>query len=335
MKKYLFIISILIFVACWDKQDNQVTEPETPNYTFSGTVLDMDSSEPLAGISMAITYWDLSYPVEFKPDTYLTNDQGQFLVENLVVGNYEFTFYRDGFPVLIYNYSQGYQERNITFKLPTVYVVEKVFTNYSKAKFSVFDSTENEEIHGLALIDTDNGAEDNLFQFELVLSNWGKTDSWKLPINFNDIGLVNLCYGSNTSNFFLMHLADANLYNLVIDDQRIRIANQKTLSFSGLDVFWWNNLIYISANGMVGVYDTDTLQLQQELLFTKSNAWLTSICRDSSYFWITDINEQYLYQCDLNLNIIKTYAPFYSSDRVTILDMSMDAAGNIWFVIRG
>jgi hypothetical protein len=101
-----------------------------------------------------------------------------------------------------------------------------------------------------------------------------------------------------------------------------------------LDVYWWDHRLYLASKGLISVYTDDTLEWQQELSFANPEAWLTSICRDGLYFWITDINDQFLYQCDLELNILKTYAPFFKNQRMTITDMAMDSKSNIWFVIR-
>ncbi len=334
MKKYLFILSVYLFIACWDRQENDITAPEIPNYTLSATVVDIDLNEPLAAISVIITAGQLSYPVAFNSDTLITNDQGQFFIENLVIGNYELTFHRDGQPVLIYRYFQGYEDKDITFNLPSVYDIENVLENYNNIKFTVFDDPVKEQMNGLALIETQNDSEDNMLQLDLIFAHWTETDSWKIPLKINDIGLVNLCYGSNAMNFFLMYSADSSLFNFILDDGMIYTAHHKKLSFPGLDVYWWDHRLYLASKGLISIYTDESMEWQQELFFTNPEAWLTSICRDSSYFWISDINDQFLYQCDLDLNILKTYAPFFKNQRMTITDMAMDSKSNIWFVIR-
>jgi hypothetical protein len=332
MKKYFILITTVIsIIACLDRQDHQITEPDIPNYTLNGIVTDIDSNEPLSNVVVDIKLLQTSNPVPFQSKQDTSDDLGFFSFDSVYVGSYQITFLRDSYPVVEHGYFQQYKDSSLTFALPSPFSILHLFNLYSNSKISFFPDIPS----GLAMQRGLTDLEESIFILEYYegKNDWIKGQGLKNPISAINGYPNNIAYTSHADSFFLSYSPD-QLYKLAVDDDTINITDTISLPFEAWDIYCWQDSFYTSLENEIHVFSQQGMQWQQSLQVSLSDIFITSFVRDEQYFWIADRNTGKLYQCDLQLNILKTYVTFYANERFYISDLALNFNRDLWFISK-
>lgn len=93
--KLLFIL-LLTTLACWNRQDHNVTRPVIPHYLYNGTAVGYDSGESLEGIIVELAATKMLYDIEFSTQTDTTDSSGNFSFDPVYPGYYTWRVKTDG-----------------------------------------------------------------------------------------------------------------------------------------------------------------------------------------------------------------------------------------------
>jgi hypothetical protein len=136
-KQFIWLlIPGLIFLCCWKKQQHEITVPQTPVYSVSGTVLTSVNSMPLSDVTI-----HLSGKVKYLEEdsarvalfTAMTDSNGQFVFPNVPGGfGYEFAASKDGYVTNEQEYVLSYENRNIGNLILDRLLMKKSSHNYSR-----------------------------------------------------------------------------------------------------------------------------------------------------------------------------------------------------------
>lgn len=112
-----FLVGMLI--GCWQKQQHAITKPQTPNYTLSGYLVDMDhNSGKIANGEITMNPVKLQYDVPLKPTSVSTDSAGFFMIDSVIPGNYVIDFSREGYLVSHQKFSMNYEDVSRDYSLP-------------------------------------------------------------------------------------------------------------------------------------------------------------------------------------------------------------------------
>ena len=333
------------FVECWDRQNNLIEPPEIPYYQLKGKVIDLDNSLPLSNVQITLKALELQQVETTNyPEKYSTTDEnGNFTFDSLYIGVYQLSFVREGFIILEKGYFQNYGDSSLIILLPTPLSLENSKNFIILNNFSIF---KNRVIRSLSISQTNDTSlvllSNEIFPFRLVsfnknFSHWTILATLPNPLPENRVGtLNNITLNSQKSRSFCGTFSlSSNIYFFQIDSNQF-IHSIDTLKFSKepWDIFAYNQSIYISSSNSIWDFDIFSLSLNQILNLPRENYYITDFVYYPPYFWIYDINHHYLTQCDKNLNILKTYIPFYQKSIAYIEEMAIDNQGKIYLWLR-
>jgi len=73
----------IIFLSCWERQDEKITAPETPIYNIKGRVICSLTNEPLSQVKVILT-GIVKLPIDSSQEIYYINFyEDQFLQTRL------------------------------------------------------------------------------------------------------------------------------------------------------------------------------------------------------------------------------------------------------------
>jgi len=105
--------------SCWEKQDHNITQPEVPRYTLSGSLVDIDdTTEPVPGGKIVLCAVDLLHePFLVAPES-ISDSTGKFQIDSVVPGNYVVELFRDGYKVAEREFTMNYRNTTRHFGVP-------------------------------------------------------------------------------------------------------------------------------------------------------------------------------------------------------------------------
>ncbi len=339
-----FILLSFIIWACWEKQSHEIMAPEPAHYQLSGIVNDIDLNEALDSIRVKITTIQLLETSKSFSKTTFTDAQGRFLFDTLYAGTYQIRFYRDGYEVLKKRYFQNYNDSTITFPLPDVYYIpgSKLIAKYSEFHPDYYDghplrmvkfSFHSEEPFFIVVTDTLGSDADTVFfrhKWDSEKRQWIRIQQYA-KITEIKIGDVNICFGKNASYFYLVDIRKQILYKIRFTATYLKEEERYSLPYPANDIYYAGGKIYISALDKIYVFNEISFNFESELTTSRPDIYITSFFIDNLYIWLSDNEADLLYQCDHELNILKTYVPYVSYGIYNINELSYDFTGKDWY----
>lgn len=320
-------ISVTLFCLlccnCLKNQQHEITQPETPVYTLSGIVRDIDGKEPLVGIKVFLDSID---------DYILTDSLGFYKFERMVtVKDHSLNVKRDGyFVVKEKSIVMSYSDRTIDLEAPKP-LIGKVgacfnsarksglcWNNQTMAVLEGIPPTEENPFYYLTIYKTDD--------LENYKDHWSLTQSFDEDFTAN--GIIN-CQGSYW--FLMTGLFKSVLYEITNNG---KFSTTITLPFYATDITWDGSNFWV-ASGRSKMMKLVNWGNQVENYFV-SGSGTHGIAWDGKHFWTTDIDDNYVCKYDSNFEISATYVPFVDNqefvcpiiDRLT--HIAFDAAGDLW-----
>ncbi len=286
--------------------------------------------EPLDSIAVHIRAIQLAEAPAFIPKKTITDQNGNFAFDTIYVGTYELLFYRNNYPVLSTSYFQNYADTSLYFYCPDVYYITasqtleaySEFKNYRPAKFSFHPAN-------MFLISL-TGWGIHRFKWESSLKQWIHLRSyWNLLVDYS-LENTNIAFGKDATYFYLVQKPD-NLHKIKVHVDYLETEQTIRLTHDAWDVYCSNDSLYIPSQNQVYIYDETTLSLQRVIPISNQDINISCFYRDNIYFWAADKISGRLYQCDKNMNILRTYATFTKNGKFVIKEMSIDFEKKVWF----
>lgn len=324
-KTLLFFIPLcLLSNSCWKQQNHAVTRPETPVYTLSGIVRDIDSKETLSGVKVFLDSVD-----KFT----LTDSTGKYqFIKKVTVKDHGLTVERNGYKVFEKTIVMNYSDRNLDLEIPKVLTGTIAAYFVSEKKSGIYWNNNT-----LLILEYFKPTEKNPFHYMSIYT--GKdADNFKIHSNINETlsedfsanGLV-YCRGSY---WFLMA---GNFKSVLYEINSAGKLNTKiTLPFYVADITWDGNNFWVTS-GRSKIIKLVNWGYQTENYFVAGSG-THGIAWDGKYFWTTDINKNYICKYDSSFSIIATYKPFIdkkSFEQTNIAQLThiaFDLNGNLWGV---
>jgi hypothetical protein len=150
------------------------------------------------------------------------------------------------------------------------------------------------------------------------------------PLGVNGLENMNFALGKDATYFYLVQKPDY-LYKIEVHADYLEIAQKIQLIHYAWDVYCAHDSLYIPSQNQVYIYDEATLSLQRVIPISNQDINISCFYRDNIYFWAADKISGRLYQCDRNMNILRTYATFTKNGKFVIKEMSIDFEKNVWF----
>jgi hypothetical protein len=115
----LFAISVIfLFTGCWKKQKHEVTAPETPLYSVTGLVTDLNDGKPLNDVIVDLEPVSMLSAYDFSGASDTTAEDGQYSFADITPGQYQIRCLRRAFAVLDENLVVEHADKIYDIALP-------------------------------------------------------------------------------------------------------------------------------------------------------------------------------------------------------------------------
>ena len=130
------LLTLTLFLNCWQKQHHEVTAPETPVYLLSGKVLDLDTRQPMQSVVVKLTAQTLLYDYDFTEATDTTDAEGMYAYLKITPGTYLLTGYLQGYPVVEETLVIQHEDKQFELALPKFLVARRAFSPPDHPRFT-------------------------------------------------------------------------------------------------------------------------------------------------------------------------------------------------------
>jgi hypothetical protein len=132
----LILLLVCLFISCLERQDHEVTAPETPKYDISGLVQDYDSNTGLNAAIVKLDVIQVFHASEITTATDTTDSTGKYLFPKMVPGRYTISAFRESYLVLEEELVLQYEPKTYDLRLPKplVSTVLNTITEYGKSE---------------------------------------------------------------------------------------------------------------------------------------------------------------------------------------------------------
>lgn len=338
LRHYGLILLVLVFMNCWNDQDNEITAPKTPNYTVSGGVFDIDSHEIMQNSIITLNAVELIYEVDFVAVTDTTDSAGHYSFSNITPGTYQIEAKRGRYNVLSESIVVQHEDKYQDLELPKVILADAYYQ-----PSSANGSREYPRLNGIHW--KDSGTLAGVWQWK----DWGDDPGgrWRVVTGFfgspfTIIGernfrtensefwgityLINywVCGGSGfNSKIYIIYPGDG------------RISGQIDVPYDMLDLTNdGTNIWGISSNGKAIKYSVHASLI--EAIYDVENPNPSGIAWDGSTIWTSDKVVNYVYQHAADFSINKTYLPYLDAGfgNITAINglkyLTFDVNGRLW-----
>jgi len=170
--KFTFLVFLIIFLNCWERQEHQTTVPEIPNYTLSGNITDIDSGEFLSGCYVNLSAVQLIYAdAAFDGADDTTDNAGAYEFQGITPGQYDITIKRNLIDVLTKPIVVEHSDKIVNLELPKALIAYKKHEPYPSITFTGFCWIANQT---LAAVGIWQEHADDLALWKLVTGNFNR-----------------------------------------------------------------------------------------------------------------------------------------------------------------
>ena len=336
---YIFL-SLFVFLQCWKKQHHEITAPEIPRYTISGTIKDIDTDEIIAGSAIHITadshiaFDDTAY----KEVSDTSDTSGYYELEGLPPGIYHLGVKRGEYEVTVETVFLGYRDTTFDIGLPKILISH---TNYQFSgkqnwlKYPLLYGLYWKSRSRLAVITQDQSDRWRIIEgnytsgFSIVGTQFWKENPklWGLTYLYN----YWTCGGTNF---------DAKLY--AIYPGKGYVESEINVSYLIKDLTDNGSNIWATASiGKIIKYGNHPSVIEKIYDFPASNP--AGIAWDGENIWTngynistSSSNQNFIYKHDQEMNVEQTFCPIYEDNLYNyfiireISYLSFDFNGNLW-----
>ncbi len=90
-----FSMFFLFSSSCFNKQDNDITKPNVPEYVLSGSTLDYVTGEPVPNTQLRIQSVAMLYDISFPTRTITSDSMGNYTIDPVYPGSYAIQIVKD------------------------------------------------------------------------------------------------------------------------------------------------------------------------------------------------------------------------------------------------
>lgn len=327
----ILISSIVILCGCWKKQQHEITAPEIPVYTLSGSVFDMDSGENLSDIIVSLSPVDMIYDYDFSGAIDTSDAKGRFEFLEITPGSYQITCLRNSFAVVDEQIVLDHADKETAVALPKALVARN---SYAPPEFPAFQ--------GIAWKNSDTFAGVGQFRDNPDDPIHNALASGSFTVGFKKLGSAR--YTRDNPPFFaLAYLGrfwttdgSENKTRLwSIDPARGRVDGEIQVEFGLRDLTSdKRNLWATTSLGKIVKFGEHPSKVEQTFDVEASQPYGIALADDG--MWITDLSRNLVLKLDKNLKPMASFRPFGWDENTGIYTLSnllylaMDYSGNLW-----
>lgn len=115
---FVILVSLLVFIGCWGKQDHDLLLPNTPHYPLTGSVKNIDTQDPVGHAKVIISSVAQIYAIHWEPTTIYTDSTGLFTVDTIYPGSYLATIYQNDFKLQSAPFMVLHEPKSMAIDLP-------------------------------------------------------------------------------------------------------------------------------------------------------------------------------------------------------------------------
>lgn len=331
--RYFALICGLLFGGCWEKQNNEIMRPDIPSYSLQVTVKDIDFKSPADSILVQLSPIMLSETDDYSSHEAWTDYHGEVLFDSVYVGSYYLHFFKNDVLLRTYGYFQKYADSSMTAFVPGIFEISEnqrldfipVLKNYHPNYFSFSQNS----WYSLLF------AGDSIFRFkwDTNQSQWTQLQAFKNIININNLSSGAIQLGQNSYDFYMTVRPDS-LYKIHILPASLVIEKAIKMDFFVRDVYYYAGRLYVAGIDQVHVYNESDLSPIETFNINQDDFYIQTLYIDQNYIWIFEEYKKWLYQCDLGLNVLRTYQPVIGTLPCVIADASKDYNGKLWYLLK-
>ncbi|MBN1349322.1 hypothetical protein JXJ21_07930 [candidate division KSB1 bacterium] len=297
--------SFMVILSCWKKQSHEVIAPETPTYTLSGTITDIDSEQFLMNVQIKLQPYELLFDWTL-PETLAISDSAGLYQFKVCPGNYWLHAERENYPVLEKKVTVNYEDRLLDLELPDWLVTSEAL------KFQA--------IHGICFVTGDTLAIGSTWIVDRETSREVHRIYIGTPgTNFSVLG--SFSFATENPEFHGLEYINRKFYSFIGDisnpevgifesgmgkiERRIAVGHRFTdFAFDGSDVW--------ASAGNAKIYRLDKTTLKALAEFDSPASYPVGIAWYGKHICSCDGYLNRLYIHDEQLAPLKTYRPFFS-----------------------
>ncbi len=323
----LILVSLFFLLNCWSPQDNEITKPVIPFYTFNGQVVDMDTYEILPGTQVKLVENEMLYEVEFGTQIVTADSTGMFQFDSVYPGKYLLSVERDGFFINETKFQVEHADTSTALEVPQLYFVQEFLHSYSKSPaFSCSGSTALVNIYWRAGNTAPFINSDMFAEYKYENRSWFNESKFVSPYNprllssmtYIRDGLI-ICM--NTDTLYQMNRWDGTKAGQFHIDHIAR----------GVAFHIINQCIYTCSGGKLYKHNSDDFTITDAVYSPGQNNYIALAYYKNLYAF--DNDKAILEKFDSDTNITNHYAMMTDSGvQITdLFDMSFDGYGNLLF----
>jgi len=329
--KFSFLLFLIIFLNCWERQENQTTAPEIPYYTLSGNITDIDSGELLSGCYVNLSAVQLIYTdAEFDGATDTTDNAGAFEFKGITPGQYNMIIKRDQVDVLTKAIVVEHADKIVNLESPKALIAYEKYEPNPSITFTGFCWIASQT---LAAVGMWQEHADDVALWKLVTGDFnrglevlGPGSDDPNPSSWGLTYLVNYwTAGSSTTGPKIYALNSGNGY----------LQGETSVPFPIRDLTSDGSHLWATVSvGKIYQFSSHPSVIENEYDYHLGNP--AGIAWDGEVIWVNDSHENLVFKYDENMNVRSTYCPVYidyAKRQFTVngIDyMAFDFGGNLW-----
>ncbi len=329
---FITLLTLALFINCWNKQENDVTRPVIPQYTFSGEILDYDSEMALE-TEIELSEYRMLYDVSFGTQTVSTDSAGQFLFETVYPGYYTFRVKREDVWLSEQKLQVEHSDTSAIIKIPNLFFADRFSSTGPKPALAC--SGQYAWVLNRSYLKRYNSGKEYLEIFDLLNVFKQNSDVWFTENNFED--------KLNEKNISAMAFCREGVAAIAQPDTLLlfnrwdgTISSTLKLSRSvnGLSFHAQTGNLYSCSQSTIFKHNVDS-KLIESIYPTEFPSLRALAYYKTIYSY--DNSEFFLRRHDSDLNVTDTYVIIdnkTSSQISNIYDMSFDGYGNLWYTVQ-
>ena len=335
MKRVTYYLAVFIFAIllsnCWKKQQHEITAPETPVYTISGNISDMDSGDVLPDIIVSIVPIDMIYDSDFTGATDTTNAKGEFGFSEMTPGSYQFTCYRNSFPVMDENFVLDHADKEAQIAIPKALVAR---VSYGPSVFPAFQGIawkNSDSFSGVGIFkDNFDDQPQNVVAVGNYMDGFAKVGSARYTRD--NPGFYGLSY---LGRFWTTDGSENKTKLWSIDPARGNIDGETTVDFGLRDLTSdKNNLWATTSLRKIVKFGVHPSKIDQVFEVEATQPYGIAWSKDG--IWVSDFEQNLLLKLNQNMQVESSYRAFAWDENRGIYLLSnlsylaFDFSNNLW-----
>ncbi len=332
----IYLILCLICMSCFNKQDNDITKPNVPEYILSGSTLDYVTGEPVPNVGVNIKAVMLNYTVDFPEQSVQSDSLGRYVIDPVYPGGYTISVVKDNYKLHEKSIQIEHENRDLLLNIPDIYFGQKfpinmeldfntsfIHSNFVHPCFAIYNLAglfPSEKWSGLDFLGyhfCKSGYFDYTWKWQSHIKlDFDPTVIWQMEID---------------RNFYIAMKYPDSL--MIFDKWTSSLLNTFSTGTILKDIAYnqYDNTLYACSDSML--YSVDIAGKTVTELANLPLTGIHSMSWNNNLLYLYNKTENLLYKVNLQLQIDNIYAVINQSTDLLLLDiydMHFDSMDRLW-----